>query len=250
LQQYPLFVTAALSKDEVLAHWWRDTLTHTAGVLVLAALLALFGQRLVRQMRRRLQVEAQLREARDSLASLNATLEKLALQDGLTGLANRRQFDVSLGNEFSRATRHGAPLALAMIDVDHFKAYNDRYGHGAGDACLRALAQAILRETPGRAGDLAARYGGEEMAVLLPNTDSAGAHAVAERMRAAIAALALPHAGSPLGIVTISAGVAALVPRRGVDAPAALLELADRALYAAKEGGRNRVVEAPDSRAS
>ncbi|QGZ39507.1 diguanylate cyclase (GGDEF)-like protein [Pseudoduganella flava] len=249
LQHYPLFVTAALSKDEVLAHWWRDTLTHTAGVIVLAALLALFGQRLVRQMRRRLQVESKLREARDSLAGLNAALEKLALQDGLTGLANRRQFDVSLGNEFSRATRHGAPLALAMIDVDHFKAYNDRYGHGAGDICLRAAAQAIRRQTPGRAGDLAARYGGEEMAVLLPNTDVAGAHAVAERMREAIAALALPHAGSPHGIVTISAGVAAMVPRRGVDAASALLELADRALYAAKAAGRNRVADGPDSAA-
>jgi diguanylate cyclase (GGDEF)-like protein len=214
---------------------------HTAGVLLLAGLLALFGQRLVRLMRQRLEAETELRAARDALASLNATLEKLALQDGLTGLANRRQFDVSLGNEFSRATRQGTPLGLAMIDVDHFKAYNDHYGHAAGDDCLRAVARAIRQQTPKRAGDLAARYGGEEMAVLLPNTDAAGTEAVAERMRAAVAALQLPHAGSPLGIVTISGGAASLVPRRGVDHATMLVEQADGALYAAKGAGRNRV---------
>ncbi|HEX8602930.1 MAG TPA: sensor domain-containing diguanylate cyclase [Pseudoduganella sp.] len=241
LRHYPLFVTAALSKEEVLAHWWRDTLVRTAGVLVLAGLLALFGRRLVRQMRQRLQAEAELREARDALADLNATLEKLALQDGLTGLANRRQFDVSLGNEFSRAARQGTPLGLAMIDVDNFKAYNDRYGHSAGDDCLRAVTRAIRQQTPKRAGDLAARYGGEEMAVLLPNTDTAGTAAVAGQMRAAVEALQLPHAGSPLGIVTISCGIASIVPRRGVDAAALLVECADAALYAAKDAGRNCV---------
>ncbi|WP_338766540.1 sensor domain-containing diguanylate cyclase [Massilia sp. METH4] len=246
LRTYPLFVTAALSTEEVLAHWWRDTLMRTAGVLMLAGMLALFGWRLVRQMHRRLQAEQELREARDALASLNATLEKLALQDGLTGLANRRQFDVSLGNEFSRATRHGASLGLAMIDVDHFKAYNDHYGHSAGDDCLRAVARAIREHTPKRAGDLAARYGGEELAVLLPNTDVAGTEAVAERMRAAVAALRLPHAGSALGIVTISAGVAAQVPRRGIDEAGALVERADRALYRAKAAGRDRVMRPVD----
>ncbi|WP_443094346.1 sensor domain-containing diguanylate cyclase [Pseudoduganella chitinolytica] len=122
LQHYPLFVTAALSKEDALAHWRRDTLLHSLGVLLLAGLLALFGQRLIGQMRRRLEVERELRDARDALAGLNATLEKMALQDGLTGLANRRQLDVSLGNEFSRAVRQGSSLALALIDVDHFQA--------------------------------------------------------------------------------------------------------------------------------
>ncbi|GGY14051.1 diguanylate cyclase [Massilia dura] len=249
LQHYPLFVTAALSKEEVLAYWWRDTLIRTAGVLSLAALLALFGQRLVRQMRRRLQAEQELREARDALADLNATLEKLALQDGLTGLANRRQFDLSLGTELSRAARQATPLGLAMIDVDHFKAYNDHYGHSAGDDCLRAVARAIRQHTPKRAGDLAARYGGEEMTVLLPNTDEAGTGAVAEKMREAVEALRLPHAGSPLGIVTISGGVAAIVPRRGDDRAGVLVEHADRALYAAKDAGRNRVLRHEDAAA-
>lgn len=241
LRHYPLFVTAALSKEEVLAYWWRDTLVRTGGVLLLAGLLALFGQRLVRQMRQRLQAEEELREARDALAGLNATLEKLALQDGLTGLANRRQFDASLGTEFSRAARQRMPLGLAMIDVDNFKAYNDHYGHSAGDDCLRAVTGAIRQHTPKRAGDLAARYGGEEMAVLLPNTDAAGTEAVAEQMRAAVEALQLPHAGSPLGIVTISGGVASIVPLRGIDDTAVLVERADQALYAAKGAGRNRV---------
>jgi len=244
LQNYPLFVTAALSKEEALAHWRRDTWLHSLGVVALAALLALFGQRLIGQMRRRLEAERELRQARDALASLNATLEKMALQDGLTGLANRRQLDVSLGNEFSRATRQGTSLALALIDVDHFKLFNDRYGHSAGDDCLRAISRAIRQQTPKRAGDLAARYGGEELAVLLPNTDIAGAWAVAERMRQAVEALQLPHADSAQGIVTISAGVAALVPRRGVDAATTLIEAADKALYAAKSAGRNQV--APD----
>ncbi|TWI64351.1 diguanylate cyclase (GGDEF)-like protein [Pseudoduganella lurida] len=247
VENYPLFVTAALSREDIMARWRHDTLGRSAAVLVLTALLALFGNRLVRQMRRRLQVEAELRQTRDALATLNATLEKLALQDGLTGLANRRQFDVSLGNEFSRAMRQGAPLALAMIDVDHFKAYNDRYGHAAGDDCLRAVTEAVRLQTPRRAGDLAARYGGEELAVLLPNTDGEGALAVAERIRAAVENLALEHAGSPLGIVTISAGVATLVPRRGADHASTLLEAADRALYAAKAAGRNRVMRHGDT---
>jgi diguanylate cyclase (GGDEF)-like protein len=241
LQRYPLFVTAALSKEEALAHWRRDTLLHTLGVLLLAGLLALFGQRLIAQMRRRLEVERELRDARDALAGLNATLEKMALQDGLTGLANRRQLDVSLANEFSRAVRQGSSLALALIDVDHFKRFNDRYGHGAGDECLRAVSQAIRQQTPRRPGDLAARYGGEELAILLPNTDAVGARAVAERMRDAVELLQVAHEDSPLGIVTISAGVAALVPRRGVDSITTLLDAADRALYAAKQAGRNRV---------
>ena len=248
LLHYPLFVTAALSKEEALAHWRRDTWAHSLGVLLLAGLLALFGRRLIGQMRRRLEAERELRAARDALAGLNATLEKMALQDGLTGLANRRQLDVSLANEFSRAVRHGSPLALALIDVDHFKRYNDRYGHSAGDDCLRAISAAIRQQTPRRPGDLAARYGGEELAILLPNTDSAGAWAVAERMREAVEALQIAHEDSPQGIVTISAGVAAMVPRRGIDSETTLFDDADKALYCAKSAGRNRVAAsaAPD----
>ncbi|MRV71138.1 diguanylate cyclase [Duganella sp. FT92W] len=244
LARYPLFVSAALSREELLDGWWRDTLLHAFGVLVLAGLLALFGRRLIRQIELRLQAEKELTQARDALASLNETLEKLALQDGLTGLANRRQFDVTLGNEFNRAIRAGTSLAFIMIDVDCFKQYNDMYGHAAGDDCLRAVSKTIRMVTPKRPGDLAARYGGEEIGILLPNTDLAGAMAVAERVRRTVADLLYPHGGSPHGMVTISAGVAALAPERGGDTPAMLMEMADKALYVAKSMGRNRVCSA------
>ena len=247
LERYPLFVTAALSRDEVLEGWRRDTLLHSFGVLLLALLLALFGKRLIQQIELRLQAEKELLQARDALEILNRTLEKLALQDGLTGLANRRQLDVTLGKEFSRAARTGSELAFIMLDVDCFKQYNDLYGHSAGDDCLRAISKAIRAQTPKRPGDLAARYGGEEVGVLLPETGVAGAQAVAERIRKAIEELRIPHAGSPGGAVTISAGVAALAPPpgSGPSAATALVEAADQALYAAKAAGRNRVHCAP-----
>ncbi|MBY0239444.1 MAG: sensor domain-containing diguanylate cyclase [Burkholderiaceae bacterium] len=241
LARYPLFASAGLSRDELLEGWWRDTMLHSFGVLVLAGLLALFGRRLIRQIRLRLRAEKELLQARDTLASLNETLEKLALQDGLTGLANRRQFDVTLGNEFNRATRSATTLAFIMIDVDCFKQYNDLYGHAAGDDCLRAVSKTIRMVTPKRPGDLAARYGGEEIAILLPNTDLEGAMAVAERVRRAVSDMLFPHAASPHGMVTISAGVAAMAPRRGEETPAMLMAMADQALYTAKLMGRNRV---------
>jgi diguanylate cyclase (GGDEF)-like protein len=247
LARYPLFVTAALSRDEVLEGWRRDTLLHSFGVLLLALLLGLFGKRLIQQIELRLEAEKELLQARDALESLNRTLEKLALQDGLTGLANRRQFDVTLGKEFARAGRDGSELAFIMLDVDCFKQYNDLYGHSAGDDCLRAISKAIRAQTPKRPGDLAARYGGEEVGVLLPQTGVAGAQAVAERIRKAIEELRIPHAGGPGGVVTISAGVAALVPQpgSGPSAATALVEAADQALYAAKAAGRNRVQASP-----
>ena len=133
------------------------------------------------------------------------TVKSEAGLDGLTGLANRRTFDQVLAREWARAAREAAPLALAMIDVDHFKAYNDLYGHPGGDYCLSRVA-AVLRETLNRPGDLLARYGGEEFAAVLPGTDLVGAAVVAEAMRAAVAALGLTHAGSPQhGRVTVSA---------------------------------------------
>lgn len=244
LAHYPLFVTAALSRDEMLERWRRDTFTRSLGVVVLAALLGFFGKRLVDQIRLRARAEAELRAARDALASANRTLERQAMSDGLTGLANRRQFDVTLGNEFSRALRQQATLAFIMIDVDYFKQYNDLYGHSAGDEVLRTISKLIRALTPKRPGDLTARYGGEEIGILLPYTDLAGARAVAERIREAVAQLQLPHAGSPFGLVTLSAGVATITPQRNVDQPGMLVEAADKALYVAKSAGRNRVSEA------
>nr|WP_315260615.1 sensor domain-containing diguanylate cyclase [uncultured Duganella sp.] len=241
LEHYPLFVTAALSRDEMLERWRRDTFTRTAAVIVLAAFIGFFGKRLVDQIKLRAQAEAELRQARDALESANRTLARQAMSDGLTGLANRRQLDVTLGNEFSRAMRQQDTLAFIMIDVDYFKQYNDVYGHSAGDEVLRAVSKLIRALTPKRPGDLTARYGGEEIGILLPNTDLHGAQAVAERIRHAVEQLHMPHSGSPFGQVTLSAGVATIAPQRGVHQAGLLVEAADKALYAAKAAGRNRV---------
>lgn len=242
LKHYPVFVAIALSKDEVLVGWWNDTLLHSGAAAFLVVAVSFFGWRLVQQIRLRTQTERELIQARDALTGFNQALELLAMQDGLTGLANRRQFDAVLNDEFSRAMRHASTLALVMLDVDCFKQYNDIYGHAAGDDCLRAISRAIRDLTPSRPGDLVARYGGEELAILLPNTDAAGAVKVAEKIRQAICELRIEHAGNPGGIVTLSAGVESLVPVEDAgDEPVRLIEAADRALYAAKTGGRNRV---------
>ncbi len=167
----------------------------------------------------------------------------LASIDGLTGLANRRAFDEALAQEWRRARRNFTPLSLAMIDIDYFKLYNDHYGHQAGDDRLKDVAHALAAAVE-RPGELVARYGGEEFAAILPFCTTKAAYAVAEKMRRHVEALALPHAGSPIGpLVTISSGVATLGARKGrrLPDPSDLINAADHALYAAKEAGRNRV---------
>ncbi|WP_313083458.1 diguanylate cyclase [Pulveribacter sp.] len=167
-------------------------------------------------------------------------LHKLAYMDSLTGVANRRHFDQTLQAEWRRCRRSRQPLALIMVDIDHFKQFNDLYGHQAGDACLRAVAGA-LRAALARSHDLAARYGGEEFVCLLPECDLAGARAKAQALCEAVQALGITHGGSSVaGVVTVSAGVASEVP--GEDGtPEALLARADAHLYRAKAAGRNRV---------
>jgi diguanylate cyclase (GGDEF)-like protein len=165
-------------------------------------------------------------------------LNTRAMQDGLTGLANRRTFDEAIEREFRGAAWSRVPISIIMIDLDHFKDYNDLYGHPAGDECLRAVAQ-MIQGCVRRADDLVARYGGEEIAVVLPGLDSQRAIALAECMRVAIQRLALPHGRSIHGFVTFSAGVATYVPGRSVGGWQALVEQADAALYAAKASGRN-----------
>lgn len=240
LERYPLFVAASLSKDETLANWWRDVTVHSLGGIALITVLAVSGWRLTVQLRLRAVAEAEVVRSQRALQEANETLQRLAMQDGLTGLANRRQFDVSFQNETKRAARSGGPLALVMLDVDFFKQFNDNYGHAAGDECLRAIARAVREAAPTRPGDLVARYGGEEIAILMPGTDLAGATAVAERVRKAVCALRIGHSSNPVGVVTISAGVESGIPREGED-PLALLTAADKSLYAAKACGRNRV---------
>jgi diguanylate cyclase (GGDEF)-like protein len=242
---YPMFVTAALSKQEILADWWQGTLLHSSGVVLLAAVLAGFGWRLIRQIELRTQAEAEVTRARDALEKLNTTLEKLAMQDGLTGLANRRQFDVTLADEFSRATRNASMLSLIMMDVDSFKQYNDIYGHAAGDECLRTICRTVQALTPHRPGNLAARYGGEEIAVLLPNTDVKSAVQLAETIRNAVLELKIEHRGNTRGYVTLSAGVDTRVPTPGMHDRTVLIRSADQALYRAKDSGRNQVCISP-----
>jgi len=241
LDNYPLFVDAALSKDESLEGWWRDTLLHSGGVIILVMILALAGVRLIRQIELRIKTENELMLAHDTLETLNQTLEKLATLDSLTGLANRRKFDAGLAEAFSRAIRDGSALALIMIDVDLFKKYNDIYGHPAGDECLRNISRTIQDLAQNRPGYLVARYGGEELSLLLPDTGLADAILMSEKIRMGIQQLAIEHTGSPTGTVTISAGVESWTPEHGMDRSSQLVEAADKALYAAKAAGRNRV---------
>jgi len=165
-------------------------------------------------------------------------LRALTLTDALTGVANRRAFDERLDAEWRRCARAGLPVALVLVDVDHFKLYNDHYGHQAGDACL-AQVGAAMRRVAGRPQDLVARYGGEEFAFLLPQLDAQGAAGVARKLRAEMAQLAMPHAHSPTADkLTLSIGIASLVPHEG-QAPGALVRAADAQLYLAKTDGRN-----------
>ncbi|MCC2974478.1 GGDEF domain-containing protein [Massilia sp. IC2-476] len=169
--------------------------------------------------------------------------------DGLTGIANRRHFDVALDRELRRAQRNGGALSLLLMDIDSFKAYNDHFGHQEGDACLTAVAQALAAMCK-RPADVAARYGGEEFAAILPDTTLEQARAHAEAIRAHVAGLNMPHAPSAVRPwVTLSIGVAACDPER-LNTPALLIEAADKALYAAKRGGRDRVVADGDSSAA
>jgi diguanylate cyclase (GGDEF)-like protein/hemerythrin-like metal-binding protein len=181
----------------------------------------------------------QLERLSAELVAKNWQLEALTLQDALTDLANRRCFDETLDNEWARAVRTGQQLALLLLDVDHFKEYNDQYGHQAGDECLRSIAR-VLQAGARRVSDLAARYGGEEFVIITADTDAASALYLAETMRKQVEALAVPHEQTPLGHVSISIGVAVMTPDERSE-PTKLVSMADEALYRAKDGGRNRV---------
>lgn len=240
LGDYPLLVAVGLSKKDIFSSWRVETSHIILASAILLTLLGTFGVYLIYQIYSREAIEKELRDAKLSLETLNHELETLASEDSLTGLSNRRKFDSALKTEFNRALRNRSWLALIMIDVDRFKQFNDLYGHPAGDDCLTRVSEA-LQTVPNRAGDLLARYGGEELVVLLPDTDEKGAEAIAERVRAAIQALEITHSANPGGVVTISAGVATILPTRGEKTSLDLLQAADEALYDAKAGGRNRV---------
>jgi diguanylate cyclase (GGDEF)-like protein len=186
-------------------------------------------------------LERNVSERTQELRAANQRLEALSNTDALTGLINRRRFMEALDEEWKRALRTSSGVAIAMIDVDHFKRYNDHYGHLAGDACLRQVATA-LRNSVRQGVDMVARYGGEEFAVIMPGADTDTARSVAERMRQSVTGLGAPHAQSDTGSVSVSIGVAASALAGAITAEA-LIHLADGALYDAKRNGRDRVCE-------
>jgi two-component system chemotaxis family response regulator WspR len=184
-----------------------------------------------------------LRASQKNLADANIELQKLAALDSLTGIANRRRFDEVMRAEWQRGQRDQKPLSLLMCDVDCFKVYNDSFGHLAGDLCLKKAA-AVLTEHLKRPADVAARYGGEEFAIVLPDTAQEGALVIANACRSHIERLAIENPQAPAGLVTMSFGLATVVPSKAGSAET-LIALADKALYQAKNDGRNRVVVAP-----
>lgn len=180
------------------------------------------------------------REAEHTLKEMNARLEEISKMDGLTAIPNRRSFDEVLQAEWQSASQNSTPISLIMLDIDHFKAYNDTYGHHGGDECLKTLAQ-TLKKSIQYNKDFAARYGGEEFAIILPETDEENAFIVAERLHSMIEDLKIPHIGSKVSqYVTISLGVSTLIPTPQLKAQELLVE-ADRALYNSKATGRNRI---------
>lgn len=247
LQDLSVVMVTALQEDdrldEAFAAGANDYVTKPVRPTVLCA-RTLHAARLTRALRARREREAQLEHLTGSLRALNDQLTALSVTDALTGLANRRAFDAHLTRALALHARSGLNVTLIMLDIDHFKRYNDALGHPAGDECLREVAT-LLRDCTPRRTDLTARYGGEEFALLLLDTDLAGGLTVARRVVSALTARRLPHPGSPLGFVTVSLGVACTADTP--DLP--LAEAADQALYRAKQAGRHRALAwtpAPD----
>lgn len=210
-------------------------------VIGLLGLTGLIGWFLILDIRRRTRAEDQLRGTQQQLLASNRQLELLAMKDALTGLANRRCFDESLAMEARRAQRDGTTLALLMIDIDYFKLFNDSFGHVAGDACLQKVGR-ILEGCVRRPSDLVARYGGEEMSVIMPATDSEGAAVVAQLILERLQQENISHPSSPFGRLSVSIGIATATGSQ-LESLQGLIEVADQALYNAKTLGRDRFVQ-------
>jgi len=239
--RYPIRLSVGITESYAFASWRRGFfLTILAAATALGVILYL-GLRTMRGIEQRANDEILLRADHGSLKTVNTELQILATEDGLTGLANRRFFDQTFAKSFEQAKSNQTPIALLLLDIDHFKKYNDTYGHPAGDECLRRVA-ALVRNALGRPTDLAARYGGEEMAVILPGTDLQGAALIAEEIRRAVEAAMIESRAVELGRVTVSVGVAGYIPSTQAQVCDELLLLTDKALYKAKQDGRNRVV--------
>lgn len=243
LRDVPLIMITAQPEEEFLeAAFNAGAMDYITKPLNKVVLLARIRSTLMlkEEMDRRKAREEELLKVTRLLEKANLKLQQQTSLDGLTGIANRRRFDEFMETEWRRARRNQTPISVIMIDIDVFKAYNDNYGHLAGDDCLRQVAQ-VLQQGSKRPGDLTARYGGEEFTVVLPETSLPGAAALAEELRAQVEGLKIAHAYSSVSdVVTISLGVATAVPDDSLPAET-LLDCADKALYQAKQKGRNRV---------
>ncbi|MDD5029091.1 MAG: GGDEF domain-containing protein [Rhodoferax sp.] len=251
-------VVGALNIELTNAAWQQDQLRQASVVLRLAAAVLLlwagwrYSSRLKAELAEQVRLRAEVTQAKEVLEETvksrtaelwvaNSQLETLSTTDSLTGLANRRRFDSYWAEEWGRAQRQATPLGVIMLDVDHFKLYNDHYGHQQGDACLQRVGE-VLCAAVRRAGELAARYGGEEFVVVVPGASSEQILETAQLILTALRALQTPHASSPVAnVVTASLGVASGIPRES-DSPDRLLKAADVALYEAKSRSRNCVV--------
>jgi diguanylate cyclase (GGDEF)-like protein len=236
---YRCFAIPAVAPITLQMMWVGDQIHFIMGLMIVVFGLAMLATSA--QMHRLFHDSIKLRRELFSSIEVEQALEYLIRLDSLTGIPNRRLFEEELSKEWGRAERDQKPLSLITADIDHFKEYNDHYGHPAGDVCLVEVAQAMYRALS-RPGDVAARIGGEEFAFLLPQTGLSGALLVAEQIRERVLALNLPHEASPVtGQVTVSFGVASS-ELASVSSAADLIHASDVALYEAKRSGRNRIV--------